>query len=191
MKLASQIQNHFQIPQEVIPVVQELFTSQKLAKNEFFQKKNQFHKKLGFIQEGYIRIFDEVNDKEITQWISAPGTVLTDLNSFIFDQRTRWNMQALSDCVIHTIEGAEFTQLKEIVPHWDNIEKKFIADCFITLENRVFSHLSLSAEERYQRLHDYNKELFNTVPLQYLASMMGMTPETLSRIRKKELNSIS
>jgi hypothetical protein len=45
----------------------------------------------------------------------------------------------------------------------------------------------MSAEERYRQLFAYNKEIFNQVPLQYLASMLGMTPETFSRIRKKVL----
>jgi CRP-like cAMP-binding protein len=52
------------------------------------------------------------------------------------------------------------------------------------LEDRVFGHLSLSAEERYLQFFNQNKELFNQVPLQYIASMLGMTPETFSRIRK-------
>jgi CRP-like cAMP-binding protein len=53
------------------------------------------------------------------------------------------------------------------------------------MESRVFDLISKPAEERYQQLFDQNRELFNQVPLQYLASMLGMTPETFSRIRKK------
>jgi hypothetical protein len=57
--------------------------------------------------------------------------------------------------------------------------------CFVMLENRVFDLISMPAEERYQKLFDQNRKLFNQVPLQYLASMLGMTPETFSRIRRK------
>ena len=53
------------------------------------------------------------------------------------------------------------------------------------LEDQVFNHLSLSTEERYQQFFDHNKDLFNQVPLKYIASMLGMSPETLSRIRSK------
>lgn len=53
------------------------------------------------------------------------------------------------------------------------------------MEERVFTLLSMSAEERFELLFREQKDLFNQVPLQYLASMMGMTPETLSRFRKK------
>lgn len=68
------------------------------------------------------------------------------------------------------------------------MEKQFIAGCFVQLEDRVFSHLSLSAEERYDKLFENNKEIFNQVPLQYLASMLGMSPETFSRIRNKKIS---
>ena len=65
------------------------------------------------------------------------------------------------------------------------LDSHFIARCFTVLEDRVVQHLALSAEERYAQLWNFNKELFNQVPLHYLASMLGMTPETFSRIRKK------
>jgi CRP-like cAMP-binding protein len=67
------------------------------------------------------------------------------------------------------------------------LEKLFIAKCFAILEDRIFSHLSMTAEERYHFFFGNNKVLFNQVPLQYIASMLGMTPETFSRIRKRQL----
>ena len=57
--------------------------------------------------------------------------------------------------------------------------------CFRFMENRIFALLSMSGEARYQHLLDRNPDIFNEVPLKYLASMMGMTPESLSRIRKE------
>jgi len=54
------------------------------------------------------------------------------------------------------------------------------------LEDRVFSHLSMTAEERYNLYFNQNKELFNQVPLQHIASVLGMTAETFSRIRKRQ-----
>jgi hypothetical protein len=68
------------------------------------------------------------------------------------------------------------------------MEKQFITSCFVAIEDRIFQHLSLSAEERYDELFEQNKELFNHVPLQYIASMLGMTPETFSRIRSKKIS---
>ncbi|MGS0527187.1 Crp/Fnr family transcriptional regulator [Zobellia nedashkovskayae] len=108
--------------------------------------------------------------------------------SFSFKQRARWNIQALTDCELYTINKENYALLNSVVPNWAEMEKQFIAGCFVQLEERVFSHLSLSAEERYNQLFENNKALFNQVPLQYLASMLGMSPETFSRIRNKKIS---
>jgi hypothetical protein len=73
--------------------------------------------------------------------------------------------------------GAEKEELPRIA--------SFFTEAF--LEERIISHLSMTAEQRYQQLFSFNKELFHQVPLQYLASMLGRSPETFSRIRKKIL----
>jgi hypothetical protein len=97
-------------------------------------------------------------------------------------------MQALTDVQLYTIDIEQYTTLGKLVPRWNEFEKLFIGKCFVTLENRVFDLIALSAEARYQKLFEHNRELFTQVPLQYLASMLGMTPETLSRIRRKTLS---
>lgn len=85
-----------------------------------------------------------------------------------------------------TIDKKSYLELSESFPKWKEIEIQFIAKCFGMLEDRVFSHLSMSAEERYNLYFEQNKELFNQVPLQYIASVLGMSAETFSRIRKRQ-----
>nr|WP_305051405.1 hypothetical protein [Elizabethkingia bruuniana] len=94
----------------------------------------------------------------------------------------------MTDVEIYTIRKNEYEKIKTIIPRWPELERLFIVRCFTTLEDRIFSHLSMTAEERYHFFFENNKELFNQVPLQYIASMLGMRPETFSRIRKKQLS---
>ena len=110
---------------------------------------------------------------------------MVDLASFMFHLPARWNIQALTDCEIYKIDSMDYQRIGQVVPGWTELEKLFIAKCFTVLEDRIVTYLSMTAEERYNQLFNINKELFNQVPLQYLASMLGMTPETLSRLRKK------
>ena len=110
----------------------------------------------------------------------------TDLTSFVFNTPSLINIQALSDTVIYSISKNDYANLGSTLPQWHKLEKMFLLNCFITLEQRVLSHLAMTAEERYVSFFEKNKELFNQVPLQYIASMLGMTPETLSRLRKKK-----
>ena len=142
---------------------------------------------MSFIASGYIRIYALADDKEITQWISSPGYLITELSSFLFNTPSRFNIQAITDCELYSISKEDYLKIGNTVPNWPELERMFIGKCFITLENRVFSFLSMNAEERYQFFYNMDKELFNQVPLNYIASMLGMTPETFSRIRKKTL----
>ncbi len=115
------------------------------------------------------------------------GFLLTEVRGFFFDQPNRWTIQAFTDTALLTISKTNYRKLCKDLPKWNEIEKQFIVKCFAMIEDRVFSHLSMSAEERYDLYFEQNRDLFNQVPLQYIASVLGMTPETFSRIRKRRV----
>lgn len=161
------------------------FKPMELKKGDFFLKSGQYAQLMGFLQSGLLREYIEVEDKEVTKWISTPGYFIVDLSSYLFESPARWNIQALSDCKLLVINKSDYQQMGRQISKWPILEKLFIARCFTVLEDRVLAHLSLDAAARYARFFAYNPDLFNQAPLQYLASMLGMTPETFSRIRKK------
>ena len=175
------------IQSEELNKISSLFKLTNLKKGDYLLKTGKQSDKLCFIQSGLLRMYVITEDKEVTQWISTKGYFSTDLASFFFETPSRWTIQALVDSELYTITKDDYKKIGEIVPNWNELEKIFIVKCFTILEDRVFSHLSMTAEERYQNFFENNKDLFNQVPLQYIASMLGMTAETFSRIRKKQL----
>lgn len=184
--LVTSIKTYFGVIEKSdLEIIASFFKEESLIRNDFYLERDKNCNKLSFIKSGLLRIFVETESKEITQWISSPGYFITDLSSLIFNVPARWNIQALTDVELLTIQKSDYNRIGELVPAWHQLEKLFIAKCFTILEERIYSHLSMSAEERYQYFFEHNKELFNQVPLQYIASMLGMTPETFSRIRKK------
>ena len=187
-ELEKYIQSYFGISQEDLAQVGALFKRQTLKKGDYFLKTGRVCDKLSFIQSGLLRIYVQTPDKEVTQWISTKGYFVTDLASLIFNTPARWTIQALTNIEMYTIDRQGYNSIGNLVPKWHELEKLFIARCFTLLEDRIFSHLSMTAEERYHFFFERNKELFNQVPLQYIASMLGMTPETFSRIRKKSIS---
>lgn len=187
-ELEQNIQTYFGVmKQSELETIGSLFKKQHIKKGDFILHSGQHCNQLSFIESGLLRIYSISDGKEVTQWISTKGYFVTDLSSLLFESPARWTIQALTDIDLFTIQREDYRRIGTLVPKWHELEKLFIAKCFTFLEDRIFSHLSMTAEERYQLFFENNKDLFNQVPLQYIASMLGMTPETFSRIRKKQL----
>ena len=185
-ELEQYITSYFGVKSEGVEHIASLFRPMTAAKGDFLLTTGQTCQQLSFVRSGLLRIYvpTESGD-EVTQWISTQGYFVTDLSSFVFGTPARWTIQALSDAELFTIDKVDYLSIGQQVPEWHQFELRFITRCFSTMEDRIFTHLSMTAEERYWAFFENNKELFNQVPLQYIASMLGMTPETFSRIRKK------
>jgi len=187
-ELESYIESYFGIIEpEELKIISALFKSSSLKKGDYYLKAGRESEELSFIVSGIMRVFVYAENKEITQWIATEGNFVTDLSSFIFETTARWTIQSLNDVELFTISKADYNRIGNLIPNWHQLEKLFIVKCFSMMEDRIYSHLSMTAEERYLHFFNTNKELFNQVPLQYIASMLGMSAETLSRIRKKTL----
>jgi len=187
-ELETYINSYFGVEEKDLLSISALFKPQVLKKGDFYLKTGRYCEKLSFVKSGLLRVFVNIEDREITQWISTKGYFITDLSSLIFDKPARWTIQALTEAELYTIRKDDYNQMGLRIPQWHLLEKLFIAKCFTTMEDRIFRHLSMTAEERYNSFFEQNKELFNQVPLQYIASMLGMTPETFSRIRRKAIS---
>ena len=187
-ELEQYIKSYFGVVEaDDLNTIVSFFKVRTIKKGDFLLESGNRCDKLSFVQSGLLRMFVLKDDKEITQWISAKGYFTGDLSSFIFETPSHLSIQALVDTELSIISKDDYKLLGELLPKWHEFEKLFLIRCFITLEQRIFSHLSMTAEERYDYFFENNKELFKQVPLQYIASMLGMTPETVSRIRKKQL----
>lgn len=184
--LENYIKAHFEpISKEELKQITSLFKSIILKKGDHFLKEGKICDSFCFIKNGYLRVFAFSNEREVTQWIATDGHFGTDFSSFFFNQPSRWTIQALDCTELYVISKENYDTIKNIVSNWPEIERSFLIKCLTMVESRVYVHLSMSAEERYRSFFESHKALFNQVPLQYIASMLGMTPETFSRIRKK------
>jgi len=182
------IQEHFgQLSNQELTIIHTYFHEEKLRKNDFFTKSDTICDKLSVVKSGILRVYTLSDGKEITQWISTENFLITEVMGFFYDQPNRWTIQALTDTELLTITKANYLKLCATFPKWIEIEKRFLVKCFAMLEDRVFTHISMTAEERYDLYFKQNRELFNQVPLQYIASVLGMTAETFSRIRKRQI----
>ena len=185
-ELQQYLRSYMGVAEEDMDALTGYFHPTVLEKGDFFLKAGRVCDKLSFHRSGLIRVYASYGEKEVTQWISFKGNFITDLGGIICGEPSRFDVRALTHCELYTIDKKDYCNLHRVVPKWPELERLLITRCFGFIETRLFALLSMSAEERYNYLLEQNPELFHQVPLKYLASMMGMTPESLSRIRKKK-----
>lgn len=183
--LEEQLGTHFQTPKAARSKIAAYFKEEFLKAGDFHTRQDHSKTRLSLVVTGGFRIYTNHDGKEVTQWLSPPGSWVCDLNTLVFNFKSRWNIQALSDAKIYSISMQDYQTLNTVFPEWVHLEKQFLGHCFVNLENRVHQFLAFSAEERILALQEQLPEIFVQFPQQYIASMLGMTPETFSRIRKK------
>lgn len=165
--------------------IEECFEERELKKNEHLLVAGTLCRELAFIQEGYLRLYAETEERDISFWIGGEGSFITSLSSFVFQEPNRWNIQALTDARLQVIQRHDHFELQQHFPEWLEFDNVLLARAYAGLEGSMFSHLHSTARERFQMLWEQDPRIFNEVPLQHIASMLGMTLETLSRLRKE------
>ena len=161
------------------------FEEVHLKKGDYFLKAGNICRKMAFVSSGYLRMYDIAEGKEITLWIASSSKFVTSLSSFVFETENFWNIQAVTDCTLYVIGRQSHFELGKKQPKWLEFDNLLLAHSFALLERSMFSQLHTTAQQRLEKLLEEEPSLFNHVPLQYIASMIGIAPESLSRLRKK------
>jgi len=185
------ISSQISIDKDSLDSIVSSFEPRTLKKGEFFLKSGIICRQMAFIDAGYLRMYDIADGKEITFWIGSKGKFITSLSSFIFESENHWNIQAITDCAMYVINRTDHFDLCEKHPKWLEFDNKLLAHSFTFLEKSMFAQLHTTANERFEALMKEDPQLFQNVPLQYIASLIGITPESLSRLRKTFAESIS
>lgn len=162
------------------------FKSRKVEKNAFLLWQGDICKDLVFVQEGCLRLYYLNNGVEVSVWFSFQHNSAIEIYSFISEKPTNYFLQALEDSEIQYLSKTELNQLCNTYPKMQVMMKNFWEDVIINLISRFTALQTTSAEERYLELM-HHSTLIQRIPQKYLASFIGVTPTSLSRIRKKLL----
>lgn len=157
----------------------------QLKKGSFFIAEGKTCQHVAFVQSGVLRSFyHSTETEEITYCFTFENTLTTAYTSWITQEPTVENVQALADTELLLISKDQVRQLEGEYPNWIKFFKHIAEQEFVNLERRVFQFQHESAEKRYLDLLNNHPEYLNAIPLQYLASFLGVTQRHLSRIRK-------
>ncbi|RKN81143.1 Crp/Fnr family transcriptional regulator [Ulvibacterium marinum] len=162
------------------------FNPLKLKNKELLVKSGEIAMSMIYIDSGYLRMFNTDRDgNEATVWIGSNGKFITAISSFVFQKPSFWNIEAITDSQVHIIHRDKHFHLCKKYREWLDFENFLLSKTLAALEYRMFVQMNLSAQKRYDEFFKGNPSVFNQIPSKYIASFLGMSPETLSRVRNK------
>ncbi|QHW00671.1 Crp/Fnr family transcriptional regulator [Spirosoma endbachense] len=159
------------------------FHRRELSKGNLFAQAGRVCDQLAFVEKGLFQFFADRDGDEITTYTAGTADFVVSLGSFLKQQPSRESIRALTDSVLWSISRQSFNQLRQTIPSFELFYMGLLEDQINCIEESRYNLLTLSAEERYQKLMTDEPHLLQEVPLQYLASILGVTPRHLSRIR--------
>ena len=159
------------------------FKELKIQKGNFVLKQGQIATNYFFVQSGGLRIYFDDGEKQITLWIALENEFFTDLSSLKNKVPSRFHIQAIEDTVLFTINSYTMEQLYKQYPLWQQFGRQVWEINFLKLLEGIIGFQTMTAEERYLMAMQ-ESELLQRVPLKHLASFLGVTPTSLSRLRK-------
>jgi len=141
--------------------------------------------KLYFIQRGAVRGFVKEGRKEITTWISVENELVTSISGIDAQLPSEETIQALEDTYTLALEIRDLEHLYGLAPEFNIITRKILQRYYRDAERRALIARLSKAENRYRHFVSGYPHLINRIPLKYIASFLGLSLETISRIRKK------
>lgn len=166
--------------------IKAYLTPKKLRKRQYLLQEGDVCKSIAFVEKGALRAYtvDENMNEHIIQF-ALEGWTISDLFSYLTAEPATYNIDALEDAELVLITRSAHDELLKIQPKYETYIRLLITGAYIALQRRLTSNISLTAEERYTRFTETYPEIAQRVPQHMIASYMGLTPETLSRVRKK------
>lgn len=176
--------NHYtSFPDKELEDIVSKFKLKRVRKHDFLLRQGEICKDLIFVQQGCLRLYYLQDDVEVSVWFALKHSSAIEIYSFISETPTNNFLQAIEDTEILYLPKSELNNLYQSHPKMQEMMRKFWEDVILHLLERFTALQRDSAEQRYLDL--LNKpELLQTIPQKYLASFIGVTPTSLSRIKK-------
>ncbi len=184
--LRSHILKRIELTDEEFARSTTFFIPKKIRKHQFLLKEGEMCKILAFVVKGCLRCYsvDDKGEEHIVQfaiedwWISEPYSALT-------GEPSQYSIDALEDSELLLLDRDAQNKLLEEIPKFERMFRMLLENRFVANQRRITGTLSLSAEERYLSFLKSYPDIVRRVPQSMIASYLGITPQSLSRIRKE------
>ncbi|MAW66203.1 MAG: Crp/Fnr family transcriptional regulator [Flavobacteriales bacterium] len=155
-----------------------------INRNEYLTQAGQIEKYLYLITDGALIATFSQDEEEFTVRLGYKDSVMTSLDSFISGEPSQFSLKAIRKTKAIRLDRKIYLDLIGSNPKLNNFHNLIINDLLISMLDREIDLLTSSPNIRYQRILKRSPQVFQEIPLKYIASYLRMTPETLSRLRK-------
>lgn len=184
-KLYNYISNYIELEQQDLDIIKSLFKYESVTKGIPLIEAGKPTDKAFFILSGYLKYFKNLDSgEELIIHLYTPDNFATSLSSFFLGKKAEETLQTITECEYLYITKIDLEKLYTINYKWHSFGRKFMENALIEKEERIIDQLSLTAHDKYMKLLKNQPDILQNVPVKYIASFIGIKPESLSRIRK-------
>ena len=184
--LFSKIEEKIKLSDFEKDICKSLFSPKKLRRRQYILQQDDICKNLIFVEKGILRSYsvDTKGNEHILQF-APEGWWISDIFSFLTGEAAVYNIEAIEDSELLLISNSSLDELYESVPKFERYFRLLSQANMVATHRRLTASLSDSADEKYIRLLSAYPNIVARVPQHMIASYLGITPETLSRVRKR------
>jgi CRP-like cAMP-binding protein len=166
--------------------IKKHLTIKKLRKKQYLLQEGDPCKYIAFIEKGLLREYsvDEKGIEHIFQFASE-GWTISDLYSFLTGEVASYNIDSVEDSELVMISKSAHEELLSTSVKYETYTRLQLTGAYLSMQKRITAFISLTPEKRYTDFITAYPNIVQRVPQHMIASFLGLTPETLSRIRKK------
>lgn len=177
------IDNIYPLPEMSKETLKKYISEVSFPKGYILLRSGRIEKNIYFIKQGIVRAYAETGDSETTFWLGKEGDTVISMKSYVANQKGYENIELLEKSVFYELNARTLQNLFEQNIHFANWGRKFIEQELIKTEERLISQQFMTAKERYRDLVKNRPDLIQRVQLGHIASYLGITQVSLSRIR--------
>lgn len=157
------------------------------SKGEIIQENNKINRQCYFVFKGLVMgSYVKDNGEEVTSWFMREGDVVISVRSFFTQQPSREVLIALEDVICISLSYDLLQKIYGVFTEFNFVGRVLTEKYYIQMEERAYSLRMDDATQRYNKLLADHPDILKRVPLKYIASYLGITPQSLSRIRRKK-----
>lgn len=179
----AELKKHYPLKINTVTLLKESLIVKNVSKNDTLLKKNKISKELFWVKRGTLRGYLETDRNLVTTWFAIESDMVTSVSSFILQQPSKECIEALEDSEIYSISYTNLQKLYSTFLEMNVIGRLLTEQYYINLEQRAFLLQHATAKERYEAFMQRYPQLLLKIPLSIIASYLGITQSSLSRIR--------